>query len=112
MKIRSITYFCNPKFPLEEKILQDAGRFLSKAKTAYEAAGYEVQTVRVATIPFPQLLGSSHIDELPNYANQFAKSMKDAGIFYASLGPALPEFPHIRSFQKQLPRARIFSSAA
>lgn len=97
MKIRSITYFCNPKFPLEEKILQDAGRFLSRAKAAFEAAGYEVQTVRVATIPFPKLLGEKHIDELPTFANQFGKAIKDAGIFYAALGPALPEFP--RSYQ-------------
>lgn len=97
MKIRSITYFCNPKFPLEEKILQEAGSFLSKAKAAYEAAGYEVQTVRLATIPFPNLLGEKHIDELPKFANQFAKAIKDAGIFYAALGPALPEFP--RSYQ-------------
>ncbi|MBK8782616.1 MAG: DUF711 family protein [Anaerolineales bacterium] len=97
MKIRSITYFCNPKFPLEEKILQDAGRFLSGAKAAFEAAGYEVQTVRVATIPFPKLLGEKHIDELPTFANQFGKAIKDAGIFYAALGPALPEFP--RSYQ-------------
>jgi uncharacterized protein (UPF0210 family) len=97
MKIRSITYFCNPKFPLEEKILQDAGNFLSKAKAAYEAADYEVQTVRVATNPFPKLLGEKHIDELPKFADQFGKAMKDAGIFYAALGPALPEFP--RSYQ-------------
>lgn len=97
MKIRSISYFCNPKFPLEEKILYDAGKFLSGAKAAYEAADYEVQTVRLATIPFPKLLGEKHIDELPKFANQFAKAMKEAGIFYASLGPALPEFP--RSYQ-------------
>ena len=43
MKIRSITYFCNPKYPLDEKVLQRAGTFLSEAKSAYEAAGYEVQ---------------------------------------------------------------------
>lgn len=97
MKIRSITYFCNPKFPLDEKILQDAGKFLSKAKAAYESAGYEVQTMRLATIPFPKLLGEKHIDELPKFASQFAQAIQDAGISYASLGPALPESP--RSYQ-------------
>lgn len=97
MKIRSITYFCNPKFPLDEKILQDAGKFLSKAKAAYESAGYEVQTVRLATIPFPKLLGEKYIDELPKLAGQFAQVIQDAGISYASLGPALPESP--RSYQ-------------
>jgi len=97
MKIRSITYFCNPKFPLDEKILQDAGKFLSKAKAAYESAGYEVQTVRLATIPFPKLLGEKYIDELPKFANQFAQAIQYAGISYASLGPALPESS--RSYQ-------------
>ena len=58
MKIRSITYFCNPKYPLNEKILQKAGKFLAEAKSAYETAGYEVQTTRLATIPFPKLLSS------------------------------------------------------
>ncbi|RJP49155.1 MAG: DUF711 family protein [Anaerolineaceae bacterium] len=93
MKIRSITYFCNPKFPLEEKALRDAGKFLSQAKSACEAAGYEVQTARLATIPFPKLLGEEHIDELPKYAAQFANAIRSAGIAYASLGPALPDFP-------------------
>jgi len=97
MKIRSITYFCNPQYPLEEKILHEAGDFLSKAKSAYEAAGYEVQTIRVATIPFPKLLGEKHIDELPKYASEFSKVMKQAGVVYAALGPALPEMP--RSYQ-------------
>ena len=56
MKIRSITYFINPNYPLNEKALRTAGEFLAKAKSAYEAAGYEVQTMRLATIPFPALL--------------------------------------------------------
>jgi len=97
MRIRSITYFCNPKFPLEEIVLQEAGKFLSKAKSAYEAAGYEVQTTRLATIPFPKMLGEAHINELPEYAAQVTLGIKNAGIAYASLGPALPEIP--KSYQ-------------
>ena len=56
MKIRSITYFCNPDWPLDETKLQSAGRFLTEAKSAFEAEGDEVQTTRLATIPFPNLL--------------------------------------------------------
>jgi uncharacterized protein (UPF0210 family) len=97
MKIRSITYFCNPGYPLKENVLREAGNFLSKAKSAYEAAGYEVQTVRVATVSFAKLLGEKHIDELPKYAEQFSKVMKQNGVVYAALGPALPELP--RSYQ-------------
>lgn len=47
MKIRSITYFCNPKYPLHEKILQRAGAFLAKA--AYEAQRLATQKI---CIPF------------------------------------------------------------
>lgn len=97
MKIRSITYFCNPKYPFDESILQKAGEFLSKAKSAFESVGYEVQTVRLATIPFPKLLGEKDISQLPKFANDFSKAIQEVGILYASLGPALPEFP--KSYQ-------------
>jgi len=97
MKIRSITYFCNPKYPLDENILRRAGEFLSKAKSAYESASYEVQTVRLATIPFPKLLGEKNISQLPKFADEFSKKIKEVGISYASLGPALPESP--KSYQ-------------
>jgi uncharacterized protein (UPF0210 family) len=97
MKIRSITYFCNPKYPLEEKILQKAGKFLAEARSAYEAAGYEVQTVRLATIPFPRLLGEENIDKLPALTGQLAEITAHLDVNYFSLGPALPEMP--RSYQ-------------
>ena len=97
MKIRSITYFCNPKYPLEEKILQKAGKFLADAKSAYEAAGYEVQTVRLATIPFPKLLGDDNISKLMELTNQIAGIAEGHGVSYISLGPALPESP--RSYE-------------
>jgi len=88
MKIRSITYFCNPKYPLEEKVLQKAGKFLAKAKSAYEAAGYEVQTVRLATIPFPRLLGAENINKLPEYTIRIADIAWQLNIGYVSLGHA------------------------
>ncbi len=93
MKIRSITYFCNPKYPPDENVLQKAGTFLAKAKSAYEAAGYEVQTVRLATIPFPDLLSDENISKLPEYTNQIDNIAQQLKIGYISLGPALPEFP-------------------
>mgnify|MGYP006372688417 CR=1 FL=1 len=97
MKIRSITYFCNPKYPFDENVLQKAGTFLSKAKSAYEAAGYEVQTIRLATIPFPQLLGEENIGKLPELTSQVDHIVQQLKIGYVSLGPALPEMP--RSYE-------------
>jgi uncharacterized protein (UPF0210 family) len=97
MKIRSITYFCNPKYPLDEKILQKAGTFLSNARSAYEAAGYKVQTVRLATVPFPQLLGDENISKLPELTSQIDDITQRLEIGYVSLGAALPESP--RSYE-------------
>ena len=97
MKIRSITYFCNPKYPLDEKVLRKAGKFLASAKSAYEAAGYEVQTVRLATIPFPKILGAENINKLAEYTVQIADIAQQLNIGYVSLGHALPEVP--RSYE-------------
>lgn len=95
MKIRSITYFCNPQYPLDEKVLQKAGTFLAEAKLAYEAAGYEVQTTRLATIPFPKLSRSNDFSRSKaiEIAVTLSEILPQIGVAYASLGPALIEFP-------------------
>ena len=74
MKIRSITYFCNPGWPLDEKKLQAGGMFLAEAKANFEEAGYEVQTTRLATIPFPQLLGADKVFETPRLAAEMSQT--------------------------------------
>ena len=94
MKIRSITYFTNPGWPLDVKILQAVGAFLAEARGAFEAAGYEVQTVRLASVPFPRLLGARKITETPRLAEMMGAAIQATGIDYAALGPALPEFPY------------------
>jgi uncharacterized protein len=91
MKIRSITYFFNPGWPLEDARLEHAALFLSEAKAAYEAAGYEVQSTRLATVPFLQILGADRIAETPRLAEKMAAAIQSVGIAYASLGPAQPE---------------------
>jgi len=93
MKIRSITYFCDPGWPLDEKKLRLAAEFLKDARSAFEAADYEVQTTRLATIPFPHLLGERKIHETPILAEKLAQCIQQAGIAYAALGPAVPEIP-------------------
>ncbi len=90
MKIRSITYFCDPGWPLNEKKLRAAGTFLAEAKAAFEAEGYEVQTTRLATVPFPRLLGEK-VNETPRLAEALSGLLPEVGAAYASLGPALPE---------------------
>jgi uncharacterized protein (UPF0210 family) len=92
MKIRSITYFLNPKYPLDEKALQKTGEFLVQARSTYEAAGYQVQSTRLATFPFPKLLNGK-VSELPRLAQQLSELLPQINVAYAALGPALIEFP-------------------
>lgn len=92
MKIRSITYFCNPNWPLNESKLREAGDFLAQAKAAYQAAGYEVQTTRLATIPFPRLL-NGEVSRATQLAQEIESIAKQIEVGYVSLGPALMDFP-------------------
>lgn len=91
MKIRSITYFFNPGWPISEEKMQEAGRFLAEAKKAYEAEGYEVQTTRLATVPFPVMLTEPLIGLTMRMAQKMSAGIKTHGINYACLGPAMPE---------------------
>lgn len=93
MKIRSITYFMNVGWPMKEERIQDAGIFLSTARTAFENAGYVVQTTRIASMPFTRLLGAEAISLTPRFAQKLSNSISANGIDYASLGPALPDVP-------------------
>jgi uncharacterized protein (UPF0210 family) len=93
MKIRSITYFMNVGWPLREEKIQEAGIFLSTARSAFEAAGYEVQSTRLASVPFTQLLGADAISLTPRFAQRLSNSIAANGIDYAALGPALPDVP-------------------
>lgn len=92
MRIRSITYFCNPGWPLRSGVLQEATQFLREARRLFEEAGYEVQTIRLATVPFPALLGGN-LKEVTQLAQTVEKVLVDSGVDYVALGPALPQVP-------------------
>lgn len=93
MKIRSITAFVNPGPTPEKWELDGVAKTVKEAKAAFEAAGYEVQTTRLATVPFPEML--KEMDE--SSAVAFAQAAEQAaiakGFVYLSLGPALPKYP-------------------
>jgi uncharacterized protein (UPF0210 family) len=93
MKIRSITYFCNPGWPVDETKLEQAGKFLAEAKATYQAGGFEVQSTRLATRPFLKILGADRINQTPRLAERMSGLIQAVGIAYAALGPAQPEVP-------------------
>jgi hypothetical protein len=93
MKIRSITCFVNPGWPLDEARLDRAGQFAAAARRAFEQAGYPVQTTRLASIPFSQMLPTLEMAEALKLAHDLQAAARARGFDYLSLGPALPAAP-------------------
>ena len=97
MKIRSVTIFYNPATPGSEKTLDRLVEMSRSAVQELSQAGYEVQSTRLATPPFPQFFSSFGVDETVQQAQALEASASAHGFTYLSLGPALPQFP--RSYE-------------
>ncbi|NLG99109.1 MAG: DUF711 family protein [Chloroflexi bacterium] len=93
MKIRSITCFFDPHGRASSQTLDRMGRLRAEASSLYTKAGYDVQTTRLATAPFPTLYATDEIDSAVQLAQTLESDAKERGFDYISLGPALPDFP-------------------
>ncbi|HLE51711.1 MAG TPA: DUF711 family protein [Anaerolineales bacterium] len=93
MKIRSITYFFNPHWPSHDDAMRKAGEFIALARPAFESGGLEVQTTRLATIPFPQLLADHEVSEAVYLAQSLESAARLLGYEYISIGPAVADTP-------------------
>jgi hypothetical protein len=85
MRIRSITCFIHPRWPVNELVFQKAGLFAQMAKQSFENAGYDVQTIRMATPPFPEFLSEQDYLQASTHIAVMAHS---EGFEYVALGPA------------------------
>src|SRR5437016_3748377 len=64
-KVRAITAFIAIDRSNYQQRVDDAVVMLKRAKAAFEKEGYEVQTVRITTQPFPDYVrGLAHADAL------------------------------------------------
>ncbi len=90
MHIRSITCFLDPDFPLREQPLLKARELIEIAPPAFTQAGFEVQTTRLATVPFTSFLSKGEAVSLVDLARQLEITATDLGYAYVSMGPALP----------------------
>ena len=93
MKIRSITYFDNLQWPLDQERIRQALDFIAIARNTFQEGGFEVQTTRLATPPFPLILGDKMAPEAINFAEAIEGQLISAGFDYASIGPAIPDYP-------------------
>lgn len=93
MKIRSITVFINPGNPLDAGRIGAAAGLRDEVMQAIQHAGYEVQTSRLATPPFPLLLKEKGLEQAVEFGQLLEAKAGEAGFAYLALGPALPEYP-------------------
>jgi hypothetical protein len=87
-KIRAVTAFIRLDRANYQPQIQETLKFLRSAKSALEKSGYEVQTIRITTQPFPEYTqGMSTADALAFFRAYDALAVKEG--FDASIGPAM-----------------------
>lgn len=87
MKIRSITAFADIEYPLGTGAISLLGEALRETKNALAAQGYEVQTTRIATSPFPETFLGAGPGMVVDFAKDLAALAFVHEIDYISLGP-------------------------
>jgi uncharacterized protein (UPF0210 family) len=87
-KIRAITAFVRIDRTHYKKQIQDTLGFLRQAKAGFEKSGYEVETIRITTQPFPEYTrGLSEAETLAFFREYDALAVKEG--FDGSIGPAM-----------------------
>jgi len=87
-KIRAITAFINLDRAQYKEQVADALKMLKRAQTIFESRGYQVQTIRIATQPFPEYTKGLTTQQAVAFFKEYdALAAKEK--FAASIGPAM-----------------------
>jgi uncharacterized protein len=87
-KIRAITAFINLDRAQYQLQVADALTILKRARTIFESRGYQVQTIRIATQPFPEYTKGLTTGQAVAFFKEYdALAQKEN--FAASIGPAM-----------------------
>ena len=87
-KIRAITAFVNLDRLQYQLQIADAVKMLKYARTVFESRGFEVQTIRIATQPFPEYTQGMSTDQIITFFKDYDALAQGDG-FAASIGPAM-----------------------
>lgn len=87
-KVRTVTAFVRLERARYQEQIREALDMLRKAKAAFEAAGYEVQTIRISTQPFPEFIRGLQEQEALRFLQAYDRLAKQEG-FDAAIGPAM-----------------------
>jgi len=87
-KIRTITAFINLDPVQYEQQVAETMQMLRRAKTTFESRGYEVETLRIATQPFPEYTKGMSTQQAVAFFQKY-DALADKEKFAAGIGPAM-----------------------
>ena len=87
-KVRAITAFVRLERATYDAQVRDSLAFLRQAKAAFEQRGYEVESLRITTQPFPELVHGLKHDEALAFLRSYDELAQKEN-FDTSLGPAM-----------------------
>src|SRR5271166_1428849 len=88
IKIRSITAFIKLNRTQFHQQIEDTVGMLKSAKAEFEKGGYEVQTLRVTTQPFPQYTRGMSLPEMMKFFHELDELAKQQSVMI-NIGPAM-----------------------
>lgn len=87
-KVRAITAFVRIERARYQAQVHEALSFLRAAKAAFEKVGYEVETIRISTQPFPEYIRGLDNQEALAFFRAYDKLAEKEGLD-AAIGPAM-----------------------
>lgn len=87
-KIRAITAFINLDRAQYKEQVADALKLLRRAQTTFESRGYQVQTIRIATQPFPEYTKGLTAPQAVAFFKEY-DALAQREKFAAAIGPAM-----------------------
>jgi uncharacterized protein (UPF0210 family) len=93
MKVRALTGFIDPEWPLNPEPIKSVTACLQACREALQEVGIEVQTLRLATPPPSEMKGPVPPVDRADLARKLEAECFAHGVDYAAIGPALPDEP-------------------
>jgi uncharacterized protein len=87
-KIRTITAFINLDPSQYKQQVAETLQMLRRAKTIFESRGYEVETIRIATQPFPEYTKGMTTQQAVAFFKEY-DALAEKEKFAAGIGPAM-----------------------
>jgi len=88
LKIRAVTAFINLDPAQYEQQVSETIGMLRRAKTTFESRGYEVETLRIATQPFPEYTRGMSTEQAVAFFQKYDQ-LAEKEKFSAAIGPAM-----------------------